>query len=118
MNTPANGPISEYGTYRTVNAAAAAVGLGNDDALKNTYVPTPAVTMPSPVWEISRVANSRRKFRSASTARRSDTKADLVTRPGGRTRPTPGPAERSGWVGTPSAYGPGPGQVSAPPRRE
>ena len=36
MKTPANGPISEYGRYRTANAAAAAPGLGNVVALKNT----------------------------------------------------------------------------------
>jgi len=36
MNTPANGPISEYGRYRTVKAAAPAVGLGNVEALKKT----------------------------------------------------------------------------------
>ena len=71
MNTPANGPMSEYGRYNTVNATAAADGLGNVLALKNTYVPTPAVTTPSPAWEISRTVNSRRKSRSASTLRRS-----------------------------------------------
>src|SRR5258708_8886314 len=78
MNTPANGPISEYGRYRTVSAAAAAVGLVNVSALKNTYVPIPAVRMPSPVCETRRVENSRRKSRSASTTRRSETKADRV----------------------------------------
>jgi len=67
MSTPANGPMSEYGRYRTANAVAAAPGLGNELALKNTYVPTPAVTIPSPAWEVSRTANSRRKSRSAST---------------------------------------------------
>ena len=36
MSTPANGPMSEYGRYSTVNAAAAADGLGNELALKNT----------------------------------------------------------------------------------
>ena len=36
MRTPANGPISEYGRYRTANAAAPAAGLGNVVALKNT----------------------------------------------------------------------------------
>ncbi len=46
-----------------MNAAAPAAGLGNVDALKNTYVPTPAVMMPSPVWDTSRVANNRRKSR-------------------------------------------------------
>src|SRR5215475_3760924 len=71
MNTPANGPISEYGRYKTVKAAAAAPGLGKLVALKNTYAPSPAVNMPSPVCEISLVANRRRKFRSARTARRS-----------------------------------------------
>src|SRR5580658_4131353 len=71
MNTPANGPTSEYGRYRTVNAAAPAAGLGNEDALKNTYVPTPAVMMPSPACEVSRVANSRRNHGSARTVRRS-----------------------------------------------
>ena len=77
MNTPAKGPISEYGRYRTVNAAAPADGLGNDDALKNTYVPTPAVTMPSPVCETSLVAKRRRKPRSARTVRRSAMNVDL-----------------------------------------
>src|SRR6516164_7373848 len=43
MNTPANGPISEYGRYRAANAAAPDAGSGKLDALKNTYVPTPAV---------------------------------------------------------------------------
>src|SRR5215472_16428389 len=81
MNTPANGPISEYGTYRTVNAMAAAPGLGNVVALKNTYVPTPAVTMPSPAWEISRTANRRRKSRSARTLRKSDRRDARGTRP-------------------------------------
>ncbi len=71
MRTPANGPTSEYGRYSTAKAAAPAAGLGNVSALKKTYVPTPAVMMPSPPWEISRVANRRRKFRSARTARRS-----------------------------------------------
>jgi len=36
MNTPANGPISEYGRYKTVKAAAAAPGFGKLVALKNT----------------------------------------------------------------------------------
>jgi hypothetical protein len=36
MNTPANGPISEYGRYSTAKAAAAAPGLGKLVALKNT----------------------------------------------------------------------------------
>jgi len=36
MSTPANGPMTEYGRYKTVNAAAAADGLGNELALKNT----------------------------------------------------------------------------------
>src|SRR5204862_8228325 len=36
MNTPANGPISEYGRYKTVKAAAAAPGFGKLAALKNT----------------------------------------------------------------------------------
>src|SRR5580692_7473761 len=103
MNTPANGPISEYGRYSTVNAAAAAAGLVNVSALKNTYVPIPAVMMPSPVWEISRTVNSRRKFRSASTMRRSETKADRVSQPNGLLRPRPGP--RSACWDTPSAYG-------------
>ncbi len=80
MNTPANGPISEYGKYKTVNADAAAAGLGNVVALKNTYVPTPAVTMPSPAWEVSRTANSRRKSRSARTPRRSASKDVRGTR--------------------------------------
>src|SRR5215470_8476618 len=74
MNTPANGPISEYGRYKTVKAAAAAPGLGKLVALKNTYAPSPAVNMPSPACEISLVANRRRKFRSARTARRSPRK--------------------------------------------
>jgi hypothetical protein len=74
MNTPANGPMSEYGRYKTVKAAAAAPGLGKLVALKNTYAPSPAVNMPSPACEISLVANRRRKFRSARTARRSPTK--------------------------------------------
>src|SRR5215831_20763334 len=56
MNTPANGPISEYGRYKTVKAAAAAPGLGKLVALKNTYAPSPAVNMPSPACEISLVA--------------------------------------------------------------
>ena len=83
MKTPANGPISEYGRYRTVNAAAPAAGLGNVDALKNTYVPTPAVTMPSPACETSLVAKRRRKSRSARTVRRSAMNVDLrlATRP-------------------------------------
>jgi len=81
MKTPANGPMTEYGRYKTVNATAAADGLGNVLALKNTYVPTPAVTTPSPVWEISRTVNSRRKFRSASTLRRSARRDARATRP-------------------------------------
>ena len=36
MNTPANGPTTEYGRYSTANAPAPAAGLGNDEALKNT----------------------------------------------------------------------------------
>ena len=60
-----------------MNAAAPAAGLGNVDALKNTYVPTPAVMMPSPVCETSLVANRRRKFRSARTVRRSPMNVDL-----------------------------------------
>src|SRR4029077_15368464 len=70
MNTPAKGPTSEYGRYKTVKAAAAAPGLGKLVALKNTYAPRPAANMPSPVCEISLVANRRRKFRSARAARR------------------------------------------------
>src|SRR5260370_30032997 len=81
MNTPANGPISEYGRYRPANAAAPRAGFGNVVALKNTYVPTPAVKTRSPVGEISRVENSRRKSRSASTTRRSETNADRVIQP-------------------------------------
>src|SRR5215470_11781566 len=81
MNTPANGPISEYGRYKTVSAEAAAVGLVNVVALKNTYVPMAAVTIPSPVCDISRVQNSRLKFCSASTVRRSETNADRVIQP-------------------------------------
>src|SRR5260370_6523875 len=77
MNTPANGPTSEYGRYRTANAAAPAAGFGNDDALKNTYVPTPAVMMPSPACEKSLVANRRRKTRPASTPRKAAPTADL-----------------------------------------
>src|SRR5579872_4597512 len=80
MSTPANGPITEYGRYNTVKAAAAAAGFGNEVALKNTYVPTPAVTMPSPACEISRVANSLRNPCSARTVRRSDTKAERFIR--------------------------------------
>ena len=71
MNTPANGPTSEYGRYKTAKAAAAAPGSGKVVALKNTYAPSPAVNMPSPACEISLVANRRRKFRSARMARRS-----------------------------------------------
>ena len=95
MKTPANGPISEYGRYRTTNAAAPRAGFGNVVALKKTYVPTPAVKMPSPVWEISLVANRRRKFRSASTATRSVQKFALAGRPpdgsGGLVGGPPGP---------------------------
>src|ERR1700722_11956227 len=36
MNTPANGPISEYGRYRTAKDAAAAAGSGKLVASKNT----------------------------------------------------------------------------------
>ncbi len=36
ISTPANGPTSEYGRYKTVNDAAPAAGLGNVEALKNT----------------------------------------------------------------------------------
>jgi hypothetical protein len=36
MNTPANGPTSEYGRYRTAKATAAAPGSGKLWALKNT----------------------------------------------------------------------------------
>ena len=57
MNTPANGPTSEYGRYKTAKAAAAAPGSGKVVALKNTYAPSPAVNMPSPACEISLVAN-------------------------------------------------------------
>src|ERR1035437_5760274 len=42
MNTPANGPISEYGRYRTAKAAAAAPRLGDVALLKKTDAPTPA----------------------------------------------------------------------------
>jgi len=55
--------------------------------LKNTYVPTPAVMMPSPVCETSLVANSRRKFRSARTTRRSSKNVDR-------------PLAFSGWLST------------------
>jgi hypothetical protein len=84
MSTPANGPTSEYGRYRAAKAAAPAAGLGNVEALKNTYVPTPAVMMPSPVCETSRVANSLRKSRSARTTLRSPRNVD---RPLAATRP-------------------------------
>ena len=80
MNTPANGPMTEYGRYSTVNAAAAADGLGNELALKKTYVPTPAVTTPSPAWDSSRTENSRRKSRSESTLRRSASREARGTR--------------------------------------
>src|SRR5258708_12700415 len=53
MNTPANGPISEYGRDTTVKAAPPFPGLVNVVALKNTYVPTPAGKTPSPVCEIN-----------------------------------------------------------------
>src|SRR5215472_8039085 len=33
MNTPANGPTSEYGRYSTANEIAAAAGFGNEAAL-------------------------------------------------------------------------------------
>ena len=46
-----------------MKAAAPAAGLGNVSALKKTYVPTPAVMMPSPACETSRVVNRRRKSR-------------------------------------------------------
>ncbi len=71
MNTPANGPISEYGAYRTAKATAPLAGFGNVAALKNTYVPSPAVKMPSPACEISLVDSSRRKSCSAHTMRKS-----------------------------------------------
>jgi hypothetical protein len=45
-------------------------------ALKNTYLPIAAVNTPSPVCEISLVANSRRKPLSASTTRRSEKNDD------------------------------------------
>src|SRR5260370_12663098 len=114
MNTPAKGPISEYGRYTTVKAAAPFAGLVNVVALKNTYVPTPAVKTPSPVCEISRVDSSRRKSRPASTTRRSETKADrviqLITAPsahpaGSLSRPQPSPARRPALRGTHPAYG-------------
>src|SRR5215469_3839246 len=84
MNTPANGPISEYGAYRTANAAAPLDGLGNVAALKKTYVPRPAVKMPSPAWEMSRVLNSRRNPGSSQTTRRSWTKDARRGAPTGR----------------------------------
>ena len=93
MNTPANGPTSEYGRYRTVKAAAPAAGLGNVEALKNTYVPTPAVTMPSPVGDTSRMANSRRKSRSASTVRSSAMNVDRA-----RGRPATTSVSSGGWA--------------------
>src|SRR5260221_14329449 len=114
MNRPANGPISEYGRYTAVKAAAPFAGLVNVVALKNTYVPTPAVKTPSPVCEISRVDSSRRKSRPASTTRRSETKADrviqLITAPsahpaGTLSRPQPSPVRRPAWRGTHPAYG-------------
>src|SRR5258708_18789426 len=74
MNTPANGPISEYGRDTTVKAAAPFAGLVNVGALKNTYVPTPAGKTPSPVREISRGDSSRRESRPASPTRRAATK--------------------------------------------
>src|SRR5258708_12766923 len=110
MNTPANGPISEYGRYTTVKAAAPFAGLVNVVALKNTYVPTPAVKTPSPVCEISRVDSSRRKSRPASTTRRSETNADrviqLITPPSAHpprtlSRPHPTPAPPPAPPGTP-----------------
>src|ERR1022692_37194 len=81
MNTPANGPISEYGRYRTAKAAAAAPGLGNVVLLNKTYAPTPAVNAPSPAWEISRVANRRRKLRSCRTLRSSARNDGPAARP-------------------------------------
>src|SRR5215472_10247112 len=70
MKTPANGPISEYGRYSDANAAAPCAGFGYVVALKNTYVPSPAVNTPSPACEISRVAKSLRKSRPARTVLR------------------------------------------------
>src|ERR1700722_12206396 len=105
MKTPANGPISEYGPYSTANAAAALAGFGYVVALKNTYVPTPAVKMPSPSCEISLVENSRRNARSAHRIRRSRTKEARRGMPLGadatcwRSAPS-GPS----WADTQSAY--------------
>src|SRR5215467_732444 len=71
MNTPANGPISEYGRYSTAKAAAPEAGFGKFVELKKTKPPRTAVNRPSPVCEISRVENSFRKSCSAHTTRRS-----------------------------------------------
>src|SRR5258708_12356036 len=49
MNTPANGPISEYGRVKTADAAAPAAGLGNVLPVENTPGPTPAVGTPPPL---------------------------------------------------------------------
>ena len=49
--------------------------------LKNTYEPRPAVNTPSPVCEMRRVVNSRRKSRSRSTIRRSVRNDELGRRP-------------------------------------
>src|SRR5215475_5323058 len=107
MNTPANGPTSEYGRYKTVKAAAAAPGLGKLVALKNTYAPSPAVNMPSPVCEISLVANRRRKFRSARTARRSPRKEEECWRAGRRPGRRPLLMTGRGWMRAGSGKAPG-----------
>src|SRR5260370_7059576 len=48
MNTPANGPMSEYGRYKTGKATPPPHALGTALALTNTYAPHPTLTPPPP----------------------------------------------------------------------
>src|SRR5271169_6244035 len=120
MNTPAKGPISEYGAYRTANAAAPFAGFGYVATLKKTYVPRPAVKMPSPVCEITLVDSSRRKSCSVQTMRRSCRKDPCCPGADGSGRPGVCAPAGTGGVGscldTGTAYGARPEQARQPRR--
>ncbi len=70
-STPANGPITLYGRIATLNATAIPVAVAARCGEKKNRLARAASNTPSPVWEASRVAYSRRKSRPRSTVRRS-----------------------------------------------
>src|SRR5512145_1322089 len=69
--TPAKGPTREYGSSSTANAAATLPADVCRSGEKKNRLASAAWNAPSAACEVSRVANSRRKSRCRTTARRS-----------------------------------------------